>query len=64
MSFLKFCEDAAELLSTFVEATSKMLIVTSLVLLGSMGEDQRKLFSMCCLILAHALYAKAVYVCG
>lgn len=64
VSFLKFCENAAELLSTFVEAISKALIGTSSVLLGNMGEDQRKWFSTCCLILAHTLCAKAVYVCG
>jgi len=64
VSLLKFCENCAEQLSTFVEAVSKTLIGTSLVLLCNMEEDQRKLFRMCCLILAHTLCAKAVYVCG
>lgn len=64
VSFLKFYENSAELLSTFVEAISTILIGTSLVLLGSMGEDQCKLFRMCGLILARTLDAKSVYICG
>lgn len=64
VSLFNFCENFPELLSTFIEATSKTLIKTSLVLLGRMGKDQRKLFRMYWLILVHTLYAKAVYVCG